>query len=48
MISFSNFGVRTAIRRPIRVRDAVAGSCDQRHRSPIDGEMQADTAVLPR
>jgi malate dehydrogenase (oxaloacetate-decarboxylating)(NADP+) len=46
MISFSNFGGN---RHPLadRVRDAVALVKKLRPQLPIDGEMQADTAVVP-
>src|SRR5450759_2215683 len=46
MISFSNFGSN---RHPFadRVRDAVALVRKLRPDLPIDGEMQADTAVVP-
>ena len=46
MISFSNFGSNRHPKAD-RVRDAVAIVHARRPDLPIDGEMQADTAVLP-
>jgi malate dehydrogenase (oxaloacetate-decarboxylating)(NADP+) len=46
MISFSNFGSNRHPKAD-RVRDAVALVREKRPGLPIDGEMQADTAVLP-
>jgi malate dehydrogenase (oxaloacetate-decarboxylating)(NADP+) len=46
MISFSNFGSNRHPKAD-RVRDAVAIVRERRPDLPIDGEMQADTAVLP-
>jgi len=46
MISFSNFGSNRHPKAD-RVRDAVAIVRQRRPDLPIDGEMQADTAVLP-
>ncbi len=46
MISFSNFGSNRDVRAD-RVRDAVALVRRERPNLPIDGEMQADTAVVP-